>query len=181
MQSVESSKSSSSTRMPPGPTRGLRSTLRATQQLIAQPLETLAQWQKEYGNTFTVNRVALPTLFMTGDPDLVGQIYAVRDNGEFEAVVHQAADVLFGAHSLMLISGARHQRERCGHAGRHSSKGFHTTTRSIVHSHRCAPTKLRSGGSRHALLRLGRTSGLRVDSCKKSACQRVSHLNYLTK
>jgi cytochrome P450 len=111
MQTAVSSNSSSS-RLPPGPTRGLRSTLKATGQLINTPIEVLAQWQREFGNTFTVKRLGLPTLVVTAEPELVGQIYGVRDPELFEAVLQPAADVLFGANSLLMIWGNRHQRER---------------------------------------------------------------------
>ncbi len=93
--------------LPPGPRGHLIPTLR----LVRQPIEALRDWQKIYGPTFMVNRLGVPTL-MTAEPELVGQIYSVTDVDLFDAVLPPALDVLFGARSLLLISGVRHQRER---------------------------------------------------------------------
>lgn len=94
-------------KLPAGPKGAFFPTIR----LIQKPIEVLREWQSEYGNTFTVNRLGVPTI-MTADPQLIGEIYGVRDVELFDAVVHPAADALFGAHSLLLISGALHQKER---------------------------------------------------------------------
>lgn len=96
-----------SVHLPKGPSGSLLPTIR----LIQKPIETLREWHQQYGHTFTVNRLGTPTV-MTAEPELIGEIYAVRDPELYDAVVHPAADTLFGAHSLLLISGQRHLRER---------------------------------------------------------------------
>ncbi|NJK32668.1 MAG: hypothetical protein HC927_09800 [Deltaproteobacteria bacterium] len=96
MQATESTSPSTSDpmRLPPGPSGQVVSTLR----LIRQPLEALREWHEIYGDTFTVKKLGVPTV-ITADPDLIGQIYAVRDLELFDAVLFPAADALFGPRS----------------------------------------------------------------------------------
>ncbi|MFV8751885.1 cytochrome P450 [Nannocystaceae bacterium ST9] len=93
--------------LPPGP----RGSLLPSMQMIQKPIESFRKWGAQYGHTFTVKRLGVPTV-VTAEPDLIGEIYSVRDIELYDQVVVPTADTLFGAHSLLLISGARHQRER---------------------------------------------------------------------
>lgn len=94
-------------RMPPGPRGRVIPNLR----LIREPIEALRDWSAEFGHTFTVNRLGVPTV-MTADPELIGQIYGARDPELFDAVVPGSLDVLLGSNSLLMLSGRRHQHER---------------------------------------------------------------------
>jgi cytochrome P450 family 110 len=93
--------------LPPGPSGRVLSNFK----LIHKPIEALREWQRQYGHTFTVDRLGVPTV-MTADPELVGEIYGVRDLELFDAVLPESIDVLLGSQSLLMLSGRRHQRER---------------------------------------------------------------------
>ncbi len=79
--------------------------------LIREPIAALRDWQAEFGHTFTVNRLGVPTV-MTAEPELVSQIYGARDPELFDAVLPASLDVLTGSNSLLMLSGRRHQHER---------------------------------------------------------------------
>jgi cytochrome P450 len=79
--------------------------------LIREPIEALRDWSAEFGHTFTVDRLGVPTV-MTADPELIGEIYGARDPELFDAVVPGSLDVLLGSNSLLMLSGRRHQHER---------------------------------------------------------------------
>ncbi len=96
-----------STKLPPGP----RGALRPGLCLVFEPIESIREWHRKYGNTFTVNRFGTRIVF-TAEPELISQIYGVRDPDLFAAAVPEAIDVLLGKQSLLLLSGNRHHRER---------------------------------------------------------------------
>jgi cytochrome P450 len=93
--------------LPPGPSGAVGPGLR----LALHPIEAVLDWQRRYGHTFTVNRLGTRIVF-TAEPELIQQIYGVRDPELFAGVVPNAVDVLVGAGSLFLLWGAKHHRER---------------------------------------------------------------------
>ncbi len=95
------------TKLPPGP----RGKLRCTARMVRDPLGSLRDWQDRYGHTFCVDFITGPAIF-TADPELIREIYSVRDLDLFHAVSPETTDVLVGRGSVMLMSGQQHQRER---------------------------------------------------------------------
>jgi cytochrome P450 len=93
--------------LPPGP-RGL---LRPAYELVFNPIEALPKWRSRYGNTFTVNRFGTP-MVITGDPELIQQIFSVTDTDVFAASIPETADIVMGRNSILSAEGTRHQRER---------------------------------------------------------------------
>lgn len=93
--------------LPAGPSGKLVSNVR----LIHKPIEALSEWQRQFGHTFTIDRLGTPTV-MTADPELVGEIYGVLDLDLFDAILPSSFDVLFGTQSVLMLSGRRHQCER---------------------------------------------------------------------
>ncbi|MFO7564581.1 MAG: cytochrome P450 [Enhygromyxa sp.] len=93
--------------LPPGP----GGSLWPSYQLIFKPLQAIPAWRERFGPTFTVNRLGIPTV-ITGDPELIAQIYAAKDPDLYAAAVPEPADVLLGAGSLLLRSGEAHKNER---------------------------------------------------------------------
>jgi cytochrome P450 len=93
--------------LPAGP----RGSFLPSYQVIFRPIESLWAWREEFGPTFTVNRLGVPTV-MTGDPDLIHQIYAVNDPELFSAAVPDTADILLGRRSTLLLSGQEHKTNR---------------------------------------------------------------------
>jgi cytochrome P450 len=94
-------------RLPPGPRGAITPGLR----LALQPIQSVRDWQRRYGHTFTVNRLGTQIVF-TAEPELIQQIYSVRDPELFAGITPDTVDVLLGPSSLFLLSGARHHRER---------------------------------------------------------------------
>jgi cytochrome P450 len=93
--------------LPAGP----RGSLWPSYQLIFRPIETVWAWREQFGPTFSVNRLGVPTV-ITGEPDLIAQIYAVNDPGLFAAAVPDTADVLLGRRSLLVTAGQEHKTNR---------------------------------------------------------------------
>ncbi len=93
--------------LPPGPAGLLRSAYR----MIHEPIEALREWHERYGDTFTVPQPGFRRV-MTADPELVRQIYTVRDPELFASVVPESLDVLFGRESVLMQVGQRHHERR---------------------------------------------------------------------
>jgi cytochrome P450 len=93
--------------LPPGPAGRFATNIG----IIRKPIEALRAWQAQYGHTFTIDRVGVPTV-MTADPELIGELHGANDPELFAAAVPDAADVLLGTRSLLLIAGRQHKRER---------------------------------------------------------------------
>ncbi|MFV8754353.1 cytochrome P450 [Nannocystaceae bacterium ST9] len=93
--------------LPPGPRGWLRPTIR----LIREPVVALREWGEKFGPTFTVRQLG-QRIVMTSDPELVQQIYAVRDPELFGSIVPESLDVLIGPQSIGLLVGEQHQRQR---------------------------------------------------------------------
>ncbi|MCA9699778.1 MAG: cytochrome P450 [Myxococcales bacterium] len=93
--------------LPPGPTARVVSNLR----LVTDPIEALREWQATYGDTFTVDRMGVPTV-MTADRQLIARLHGSGDPDLFAAAVPEPTDVLLGSRSLLLLSGKQHLRER---------------------------------------------------------------------
>lgn len=94
-------------RLPPGPPGRLVPTYK----LIFDPVRSMQQWQAQYGTTFTIKRLD-QTVVVTSEPELIQQLYAVKDASLFAASVPQTAEVLVGKESLLLLAGEEHQRMR---------------------------------------------------------------------
>jgi cytochrome P450 family 110 len=93
--------------LPPGP----RASLWSAHALTFRPIQALAEWRKQFGPTFTVNRLGTQIVF-TAEPDLIHQLYAANDPELFASAVPEAVDVLLGRRSVLAASGARHQQDR---------------------------------------------------------------------
>lgn len=93
--------------LPPGP----RGKLSCTRRLMRAPFATLREWQATYGHTFSVELLNGTTV-ITADPELVREMFSVRDPELFSSVMPQTFDVLLGPGSILMMSGSTHQRER---------------------------------------------------------------------
>ncbi len=93
--------------IPPGP----RGWFGPTRRMISDPIAALRDWQARFGPTFTINQLGTRVV-VTCDPDLVAEIYAVRDLELFAAVLPPAPAVLFGQTSLLMDAGEAHLRKR---------------------------------------------------------------------
>ncbi len=95
--------------LPPGP-----SSTRTTQlaQWIFRPIEFMEQCTRTYGDCFTLKLLNNPTIVVVSHPATVKAIFtgdsAVLHAGEAAAIL----EPLVGDHSLLLLDGDRHLRER---------------------------------------------------------------------
>ena len=95
--------------LPPGPK------LPAILQLlhwIRRPIPFMEECARRYGDCFTIRLLVAPTTVFFSDPDTVKEIFT----GDMEQLRAGEANVvlkpLLGQHSLLLLDGARHLRER---------------------------------------------------------------------
>lgn len=93
--------------LPPGP----RSALLSSFDLGFRPITALARAHARYGDPFT-----LPTLngalILTGDPELIREILSQKDTELFEPYANDTLSPFFGRHSMLLLKGEAHRRER---------------------------------------------------------------------
>ena len=78
---------------------------------IADPLGFQERNRRRHGDIFTMNLSGLGPMVLVGDPRLIAEIFsqeAAFDSGQGNRI----AQPLLGAHSLLLLDGERHQRER---------------------------------------------------------------------
>lgn len=99
--------SGGSFRLPPGP----RGWVAPTVKMIFDPVESFRAWQERFGPTFTVSRLG-QKIVVTSDPELIQQIYSVKDTSLFAATVQDTVDVLLGKESILLMAGEEHQKQR---------------------------------------------------------------------
>ncbi|MEZ4296848.1 MAG: cytochrome P450 [Polyangiaceae bacterium] len=93
--------------LPSGP----RSSFHASFDLGLRPVLALADAHARYGDPFT-----LPTfngaLVLTADPELIREIFSHKDVDLFEPFANDTLSPFFGTHSLLLLKGETHRRER---------------------------------------------------------------------
>jgi cytochrome P450 len=92
--------------LPAGPAGKLRSTYR----VLRNPFDALPDWQKRFGDPFTIPTVN-GTVVMTGDPKLVKEIFA-GDPATFAPWAAQAIGPTIGQASVLALTEPRHMKER---------------------------------------------------------------------
>ena len=84
-----------------------------TLQIIANPLSYLAAKQQEMGNVFALSFAGVPPMVVLSDPTLVKAVFAANPklfaSGESN---RQFMAMLLGDHSMIMLDGAEHQRQR---------------------------------------------------------------------
>lgn len=93
--------------LPPGP----RSSLISSLDLGLRPMRAIARAHARHGDPFT-----LPTLngclVMTADPERIREVLSQKDTELFEPFANDTLSPFFGSHSLLLLKGEPHRRER---------------------------------------------------------------------
>ena len=93
--------------LPPGP----RSSLISSFDLGLRPITAIARVHARHGDPFT-----LPTLngalVMTANPELIREVLSQKDTDLFEPFADDTLSPFFGTHSLLLLKGETHRRER---------------------------------------------------------------------
>lgn len=79
---------------------------------FARPLELLDTWAQQYGETFTVGAKGFPTVVYVSNPRHIQEIFTINaelfDSGKGNGFIKP----LSGEHSLLLLDGVSHQRQR---------------------------------------------------------------------
>ncbi|MDQ3958860.1 MAG: cytochrome P450 [Pseudomonadota bacterium] len=91
---------------PPGP----RFTVLQTLEYARDPFGTLQKYTGRYGDPFTLRLLTGPIVF-TGIPEGIREIFTAHPN-TFESNAAPFLEPLVGEHSLTLLDGAAHKRER---------------------------------------------------------------------
>lgn len=100
-------------RIPQGFPDGPRlSPAHTTWKWLTRPYDFLEESARRYGTPFTMRLVGLPPIVMFADPEPVKQIFA--DDGEtlVAGEFNQALRPFVGEHSLLLLDGKEHLRQR---------------------------------------------------------------------
>jgi cytochrome P450 len=96
-----------STSLPPGS----RATLRNTYGFAVRPYETMRDMRDRYGDPFMATALN-GQIVLTGEPELVREIFANRDAELFAVFASEAMTPLLGSHSLLTMFGEPHRLER---------------------------------------------------------------------
>ena len=79
---------------------------------IARPYDFLDDCAKSYGDIFTLKLMGFPNWVILSDPQAIGEIFAT-DAKQFDAgKSNEYLKPVTGNHSLLLLDGERHKRER---------------------------------------------------------------------
>jgi len=92
--------------LPPGP----RSKLGATAGYARNPLQYFLAAAKKYGDPFLM-RTMFGTWFVTGHPEAIRTVYGA-DPSIYDSFIGDALAAIAGEHSLVVIQGERHRKER---------------------------------------------------------------------
>ena len=95
--------------LPPGPK------LPAILQLlhwIRRPIPFMEECARRYGDCFTIRLLVAPTTVFFSDPDAVKEIFTGNTEQLRAGEANVVLKPLLGQHSLLLLDGARHLRER---------------------------------------------------------------------
>ena len=93
--------------------RARASQLRQTLQMISDPLPYLQAQQQELGDVFALSYMGVPELVVLSDPALVKSLFAADPKSFHSGESNrQFMAVLLGDHSLLMLDGAEHQRQR---------------------------------------------------------------------
>jgi cytochrome P450 family 110 len=97
------------TSLPPGP----RSP--AAVQLVRwtrQPLELLEECERRYGDAFTLRLPGYPPIVLVSAPAAVREVFTAGADDVHAGEANKLLEVVLGRHSLLLLDGAAHLRER---------------------------------------------------------------------
>lgn len=91
--------------------RGIRRILRILR-LILRPTDYMEDNVRRYGHTFQIGGETASPLVYVGDPDLVREIFLLDASQATTGAGNGVLRTLVGEHSILLLDGAPHQRQR---------------------------------------------------------------------
>ncbi|HEV3192217.1 MAG TPA: cytochrome P450, partial [Polyangiaceae bacterium] len=95
----------------PPPDRGVRPI--QTIRWIRNPFQVMSEHQARYGDTFTIRLPAMPSpLVLVSDPEVVKEIFALGPDEGHAGKANAVLKPFLGQHSLLLLDGSEHLRQR---------------------------------------------------------------------
>ena len=91
--------------------KGVRRTLRL-RRLILRPSQYLDVYVRRYGPMFQIGGDSSSPLVYVGDPEVVREIFLLDGTQALSAPTNAVLQVMVGEHSILLLDGAPHQRQR---------------------------------------------------------------------
>ncbi len=79
---------------------------------LYRPVPMLAEWHRRYGDTFTLRFPAHPPYVLTSDPEAIREIFRSDPDDVHSGDATRMLEPVLGPHSLILLDGAAHRRER---------------------------------------------------------------------
>jgi cytochrome P450 len=95
--------------LPPGP--GAPAPLQ-TLRWLRQPVQLMERCRGIYGDVFTLNLVNARRLVVTSNPEIISALFTGDPEMLRAGAFNKELQPLFGSHSLLLLDGERHLRER---------------------------------------------------------------------
>ncbi|HLL53826.1 MAG TPA: cytochrome P450 [Myxococcaceae bacterium] len=97
------------TALPPGPKQPA---MVQFAQWILRPFEFMEECQRRFGDTFTWRITGFGNLLLTSAPELIREIYAAPPETVYSGKANELLRPVLGNHSLILLDGQEHLRER---------------------------------------------------------------------
>ncbi len=95
--------------LPPGPTTpAVVNTLRLTR----RPVETLVDWQRQFGDAFTVRLLVFGTGVYISDPEEIRGLFTGDQSGLHAGEGNAPLAAALGEKSVLVLDGAEHMRQR---------------------------------------------------------------------
>src|SRR5260370_16318552 len=80
---------------------------------INNPFQVMSEHQARYGDAFTIRLPAMPApLVLVSDPDVVKQVFALGPDEGHAGKANAVLKPFLGQHSLLLLDGSEHLRQR---------------------------------------------------------------------
>ena len=95
--------------LPPGPR--LPSPI-TTAQFARRPRESLARWQRKYGDAFTVTFLGFGQGVYVADPDAIRELFTGDQSDLLAGEANSFLEPLVGKHSVLVLDGPEHLRQR---------------------------------------------------------------------
>src|SRR3954452_23654583 len=99
----------SSPPLPPGPREPAAVN---TARLLRRPVETLAGWQRRYGDVFTVRFLVFGAGVYVADPQAIRELFTGDQSGLHAGEANSPLSAFLGNNSVLVLDGPEHMRQR---------------------------------------------------------------------
>jgi cytochrome P450 len=95
--------------LPPGPRAPAAVN---TVRLVRRPIETLVEWNRRYGDAFTVRWMVFGTGVYVADPDEIKGMFTGDQSGLLAGEANSPLSAVLGQNSVLVLDGPEHMRQR---------------------------------------------------------------------